>query len=188
MRNLRKKLGELRRERRKRYNEPPKDTPELRHDFHQTHQRTKWLAHQQKTFQKKQRLMKEAFKFPSNPFKYRRKVFSSKSTATPTFSAGEQRPSFQNVSLTQTAAIATAPSVNSLHLRLQSLTSLLLRLRLMNTKKCSFRGEILPLLVPTASQYCVETLPVFSSAVTFYHLSQIWPNQRSIELPTNCLV
>ena len=60
-------------------------------------------------------------------------------------------PSFQNVLLTQAAATATAPSVNCLHLHLKSLTSLLLRLRLMNTKTCSFRDEIHWLLVPTAS-------------------------------------
>ena len=73
--------------------EPREGTAELRHEFHQTYKRIKRLARQQNIFEKNQRLMKEAFKFRSNSFKYGRKVFSSKSTATPTFSA-EQPEAF----------------------------------------------------------------------------------------------
>ena len=94
MRNLRKKLRELRREWRQRCNEPSDDTAGLRHEFHQTHKRIKRLARQQKSSEKNERLMKEAFKFRSNPYKYGRKVFNSKSTENPSFSAEEAEAFF----------------------------------------------------------------------------------------------
>ena len=94
MRNLRKKLRELRREWRQRCNEPSDDTAELRHEFHQTHKRIKRLARQQKSSEKNERIMKEAFKFRSNPYKYGRKVFNSKSTENPSFSAEEAEAFF----------------------------------------------------------------------------------------------
>ena len=150
-RNLRKKLRELRREWRQRCNEPSEDTAELRHEFHQTHKRIKRLASQQKSSEKNERLMKEAFKFRSNPYKYGRKVFNQKVPKIHLFQQRKQRHSFQNVLLTPTVAIATALSVNCPHLLRQSLTSLRLRLRLMTSKRCSSRDETLQPLVQTAS-------------------------------------
>ena len=94
MRNLRKKLRELRREWRQRCNEPSENTAELRHEFHQTHKRIKRLASQQKSSEKNERLMREAFTFRSNPYKYGRKVFNSKSTENPSFSAEEAEAFF----------------------------------------------------------------------------------------------
>ena len=110
------------------------------------------------------------------------------------FQQRKQRPSFQNVLLTQTVAIATALSVNCLHVLLQSLTSLLLRPRLMNTKKCSFRDEIHRLLVPTVSPtLCGNVVSVFISCyilsfvvsglqLTFHRLGNAPPSDSSTNL------
>ena len=151
MRNLRKKLRELRREWRQRCNEPSEDTVELRHEFHQTHKRIKRLASQLKSSEKNERLMKEAFKFRSNPYKYGRKVFNSKSTENPSFSAEEAEAFFPERFADTDRSYCYSPFSELPPPPSPELTSLRLRLRLMTSKRCSSRDETLRPLVQTAS-------------------------------------
>ena len=170
------------------------DTTELRHELHQTHKRIKRLARQQKTFEKNQRLMKETFKFRSNPFKYGRKVFSSKSTATPTFSAEEAEAFFpERFADTDRgycySPFSELPPSPSPEFNISSAPP-----TFDEYKKCSFRDEIHRLLVPTASPtLCGNVASVFISRfipsfvasglqLTFHRLGNAPPSDSSTNL------
>ena len=91
---LRKKLRDLRCQWRSRRKEPSESTAELRQEFHQTHKQIKRVTRQHKSFNQSQRLVNELSKFRSDPYKYGRKVFSSKSSEAPTFTKEEAETFF----------------------------------------------------------------------------------------------
>ena len=109
------------------------------------------LHAKQKSSEKNERTMKEAFKFRSNPYKYGRKVFNSKSTENPSFSAEEAEAFFPERFADTDRSYCYSPFSEFPQLLRQSFTSLRLRLHLMTTKRCSSRDETLRPLVETAS-------------------------------------